>query len=85
MSDFVHSKKPKTPYAFLQWKGTDACFDFECRCGGSFHFDGDFAYAVKYPRCETIWEMPCYLYPRKADKKTYAGHIEMAKLLEDDE
>lgn len=56
----------KTPHVFLQWKGTDVCLDFHCECGAHCHFDGDFAYALKCPHCGTLWEMPIYLYPRKA-------------------
>jgi len=49
---------------FLQWKGTDACFDFECSCGWTGHFDGYFAYAVMCGGCGLTYEMPCYLAPR---------------------
>jgi hypothetical protein len=56
-----------SPSAFIQWKGTDVCFDFNCDCGAYLHFDGYFAYFVQCGVCETVWEMPCYLYPRRAD------------------
>lgn len=72
-------------HAFIQWKGTDVCMDFYCDCGAHCHFDGYFAYAVKCPHCETIWQMPSHLFPRKADEKTCPGHIEMAKTMEPDE
>lgn len=54
--------------AFLQWKGTDACFDFHCECGESCHFDGYFAYHVKCPYCKTVWKMPNTLQPTKVTK-----------------
>jgi hypothetical protein len=57
------------PEVFLQWKGTDACFDFNCSCGWSGHFDGDFAYLVKCGGCQQVWEMPCLLYPRKSERE----------------
>lgn len=85
MKRFVDEGSPDNPYVFIQWKGTDVCMDFHCECGAHCHFDGDFAYAVKCPHCETIWEMPAYVVPRKAGPKTYPGHIEHAKLLEPDE
>jgi hypothetical protein len=48
---------------FLQWKGTDVCFDFTCgQCGGDGHFDGFFAYAVKCPHCGAIYVMPATIY-----------------------
>lgn len=55
------------PNAFIQWKGTDVCMDFHCECGTNCHFDGFFAYAVKCQHCETIWEMPFNVFPRKAE------------------
>lgn len=73
------------PHAFIQWKGTDVCMDFYCECGAHCHFDGYFAYAVKCPHCKTIWEMPCYVKPRKADERTYPNHVETAKNLDPDE
>lgn len=84
MSGFI-GDKTTDPYAFIQWKGTDVCMDFHCKCGAHCHFDGDFAYVVKCPHCEAIWEMPCYVTPRKTNKKTYQGDIDMAKELEPDE
>lgn len=85
MSKFINDGEQENPYAFVQWKGTDVCMDFHCECGAHCHFDGYFAYAVKCPHCGTIWEMPCYIKPRKANENTFPGHIEMAKDLESDE
>ena len=31
---------------FIQWKGTDACFDLTCSCGTLSHYDGDFMYQI---------------------------------------
>jgi len=55
----------EAPWVFLQWKGTDACFDFHCKCGAQCHFDGDFAYYVECPHCNRIYEMPFKLFPRE--------------------
>lgn len=82
---FVSGTDERTPSVFIQWKGTDVCMDFYCECGAHCHFDGDFAYAVKCPHCATIWEMPCHMFPRKADERTYPSHVEMAKLLSPDD
>lgn len=52
---------------FLQWKGTDACFDFTCSaCGASGHVDADFAYRVQC-RCGAVYEMPNKLQPRRVE------------------
>lgn len=66
MSDFIeYDSRQENPHAFIQWKGTDVCMDFYCDCGAHCHFDGYFAYAVKCPHCKSVWEMPCFLKPRK--------------------
>ncbi len=85
MADGFDFDSSLTPHVFIQWKGTDVCMDFRCECGANCHFDGYFAYCVKCPHCETVWEMPQVLYPRKADSRTYEGHRENPKLLETDE
>jgi hypothetical protein len=41
------------PHAMMQMKGTDICADIHCKCGESFHFDGDFLYAWECPSCRT--------------------------------
>ncbi len=51
--------------AFIQWKGTDVCFDFYCECGGQGHFDGYFAAQLRCGNCGAIWVMPFTVYPVK--------------------
>lgn len=53
---------------FLQWKGTDACFDFTCSCGNSGHIDADFAYYIECGSCGQIWRMPCDLIATPVDR-----------------
>ena len=74
--DYPPNEKGEDPdiYAFIQWKGTDACFDFHCECGEHNHFDGYFAYVVKCAKCSQEWEMPCILIPRKRCDSTFSGH-----------
>lgn len=85
MSGFFDDKDDRKPSTFIQWKGTDVCMDFYCECGAHCHFDGDFAYTVKCPHCETIYEMPSIVYPRKADERTNKYWRDNAKLMEPDE
>jgi hypothetical protein len=67
---------PSDPYVFIQWKGTDACLDFHCRCGAFLHFDGDFAYNLRCT-CGIVWEMPYFLIPRERnDASTTADVIQ---------
>ena len=51
---------------FIQWKGTDVCFDFYCECGQQSHFDGYFAYSIQCPACGVVVLMPATVYPLKA-------------------
>ena len=83
MSRFISDGHPAEPYAFLQWKNTDACFDLWCECGRHLHFDGYFAYTVRCPRCDAIYEMPCYLILRRADERTQDHWRENPRPLED--
>lgn len=45
---------------FIQWKGTDVCFDFQCPCQPeefAAHFDGYYAYYVQCPACGSNYEL----------------------------
>jgi hypothetical protein len=53
---------------FIQWKGTDVCFDFWCDCGGGGHYDGYFAYSIKCSQCGQAYIMPFDVYPLKIDE-----------------
>lgn len=54
------------PNVFIQWKGTDVCFDFWCDCGEQSHYDGYFAYSFKC-KCGAIYEMPWTVYPIRVE------------------
>lgn len=51
---------------FIQWKGTDACFDLRCECDTLSHFDTDYAYYIRCPKCRVVYKMPWTLEPVKA-------------------
>jgi len=40
---------------FIQWKSSDVCIDYYCKCGNHSHFDGYFAYTFECPECQTIY------------------------------
>lgn len=44
------------PYCFIQWKGTDVCMDFNCKCGYYHHMDGMYMYYIKCPECGTTYK-----------------------------
>lgn len=74
MSSFIEDK-PENPYAFIQWKGTDLCMDFHCKCGAQCHFDGYFAYVVQCRHCGTKWEMPAFVKPREVSTDDHEPHF----------
>jgi transposase-like protein len=49
---------------FLQWKGTDACYDFWCPCDGTGedryhgHRDGEFRQQFTCDNCGRTWQLP---------------------------
>jgi hypothetical protein len=45
-------------HAYIQWKGTDVCLDFQCQCGASGHFDGYFAYSLRCGACGGVFDLP---------------------------
>jgi hypothetical protein len=49
-----HHEGTKT---FIQWKGTDVCMDFHCKCGLHMHFDCEFLYFVRCSGCGTDYMM----------------------------
>lgn len=72
------------PSAFIQYKGTDICMDFRCKCGASCHFDGDFAYTVKCPHCSQCYEMPPILFPRECAAQEDAKIMDRDEWLDED-
>lgn len=45
------------PFAWIQWKGTDACMDMHCECGHMGHVDAMFAYYFECPQCKEVYEV----------------------------
>lgn len=39
----------------LQWKGTESCADFVCKCGAYSHIDGYFMHNIQCPKCGTMY------------------------------
>lgn len=64
MTDWAIRETP-IPYAFIQWKGTNVCADYQCLCGRSFHLDAEFAYAVQCPSCERRYEVSSHVELRE--------------------
>lgn len=73
MSDWA-TRELLEPSAFIQWKGTDVCADYYCLCGGFFHLDADFAYAVQCPSCLRRYEVSAVIELREiADSEQWDG------------
>jgi hypothetical protein len=59
IGDYVEEQDPRPEgiSARIQWKGTDICMDFECKCGHGFHVDGEFVFYIKCPGCDALYAM----------------------------
>jgi len=58
----------ETPHGWIQWKGTNVCLDFHCKCGELGHVDGYFAYFVKCGACGQVYEMSGHVEARPIDE-----------------
>jgi hypothetical protein len=54
----------------VQWKGTSACLDINCKCGAHSHFDGFGAYHVKCRSCDRIYRLETELHFTEVDAST---------------
>lgn len=52
---------------FIQWKGTDVCLDFNCPCGAQGHLDAAFAYFVRCPSCDSVYELGTQVIVKRND------------------
>jgi hypothetical protein len=62
-----------SPYGWIQFKGSNICMDFHCKCGAHGHIDADFAYAVKCGACGQVYEMSGHVEARPIDEKDWIG------------
>jgi hypothetical protein len=46
------------PNIWIQWKGTELCADFRCRCGQRGHIDDGFCYAIRCESCGQVYVLP---------------------------
>jgi hypothetical protein len=53
----IFSGEGAMPHTFIQWKGTDVCLDFHCKCGAHLHFDCEFLYGVHCEHCNRVYMM----------------------------
>ncbi|WP_428664102.1 hypothetical protein [Reyranella sp.] len=73
----------RDPRAHIRRTTTKLSMEFHCACGAECSFEGTEAYVVVCPHCQTAWEMPCTLFPRKVDGRTNRSYV--AKSLTPDE
>ena len=57
----LQEKYKGQPHGWIQWKGTDACLDFHCKCGAHLHFDETFLYHVKCGECNSYYMLSGYV------------------------
>lgn len=56
-----HIEERESPFARIQWKGTNVCMDIHCLCGCSLHLDDEFTYHIKCGKCEQVYECDPYI------------------------
>lgn len=54
------------PHCWIQWKGTNVCMDFYCKCGAGGHIDNWSVYYIECPECGAVYMTN--------------GHIELVEL-----
>lgn len=59
----------------IQWKGTDVCLDFRCKCGWGGHLDAGFAYVIHCGACGLLWEAPHYITYRPSERDPEDGCV----------
>lgn len=55
-ANLIEEKYRHQPHGRIQWKGTDVCMDFFCKCGESTHIDADFVFFIQCPYCKTVFK-----------------------------
>lgn len=45
----------------IQWKGTEVCIDLHCPCGHLGHYDGEFFYFYRCPKCKKAYRVDDYV------------------------
>ena len=61
--------KFEQPCVGLQWKGSDICADFHCKCGAHGHLDANFVYYYMCAACGRIYDMPGWMPLRELTKE----------------
>ena len=81
---YFSQEEPAMPYAFVQWKNTDACLDIHCECGESTHIDGFFIHSVRCAACGRLYALPMYATLHPITAESHPAEVERAKLTERD-
>lgn len=58
MSGFIPYEDDES-YMSIQYKGSNLCSDFHCKCGKDIHFCGEYFHHVKCGHCKSVY----YLCP----------------------
>lgn len=63
------------PNVFIQWKGTDVCLDFYCKCGRHHHVDAWFVYGLKCAPCGRTYAMPSSIALKEVTQQEQCTHV----------
>lgn len=61
------------PGVGIQWKGTDICGDFHCKCGAHGHVDDYFCYYYRCSQCDALYALPHWIGLREVEGE----HLEL--------
>lgn len=61
----------------------DVCCDIHCDCGEFTHYDGDFFYFFKCPRCGQHWEVGTHMPIYKVTAERAGSYVKLPPLDEE--
>jgi len=61
-----------SPHGWLQWKGTDACIDFHCKCGSHLHADNICMYFIRCGKCGQAYALNGHIKLHPIDEERAA-------------
>lgn len=74
----MQQREGEEPFGWIQWKGTNACIDLHCVCGYMGHYDGDFLYTWRCPKCRQVYQLGqnVTMIPLNAEQVAYVEEHE---------
>lgn len=78
----LHRPPSSEAHGWLQWKGTDVCMDFHCKCGHQTHLDCDFTYYIECGKCHRVYWPNAYVWMTELTADEAASVADETKVTE---